>query len=386
MPIRLLLSIFCFYSVTGMSLGIFTNGGGFSADSDNVWFLGEEPVRYCVRSHPQFSFSESEVRDVIRQSIQTWVDFLERYGLDKMEFSQLHDHSSLGLALKFIEVESCDDPSVELTFLMDPRPLPLADASGVRYRDIGYAMRGSYNHMTYRNTGTIHIMNWLKNTRELKHLITHELGHVFGMAHGSLPIMHEYVADVFNAPTEDNSLLGMIELPTWRYRLRAKERLDFTYTGTFNGMYESNQKLGPLREIFGFNAGGHHSLNLRLSSNDTQGDMSLVAVDQSTGRRAEMPGRFELRAAMGDPWTGESGPVLFSYWRPDFCSHVLTGARHLDTRALNTQIEGVFEFNGKSYPMVLQGEPHIVLRIFNPDTGRWWNTESYKAEISPPAR
>jgi hypothetical protein len=54
----------------------------------NPWFVGDEPIQYCVDTDSDLLIYREEFAASIRKSIATWTGFLKLYGIDKMKFGQ----------------------------------------------------------------------------------------------------------------------------------------------------------------------------------------------------------------------------------------------------------------------------------------------------------
>src|SRR5262249_40129248 len=59
-----------------------SNGGGFDDESNNIWFLGEKPVHYCVQVSPDYSLNATQAASMVQQSIADWVAFFHARGFD----------------------------------------------------------------------------------------------------------------------------------------------------------------------------------------------------------------------------------------------------------------------------------------------------------------
>lgn len=375
----LLCCLWIIFGISPASAGIFTNGGEFSKDQDNVWFLGPEPVEYCVETDKLFGLRPEQTRPIVREALSDWIEFFKKYGLDRMQFHDLTGGRSLGLSLNFTEVERCEPGKAQLRILLGKETPQTIDIQRTRTNALGFAFRGDYDHQAYRTAGGIFIRRWNFDPLTFKHLMLHELGHVFGMKHDSVAVMSEKVADRLVMGGYDRYFFGKIETPTWLYRLTG-QTLDFTAGGRMSGKYEPNFVLPFLRDIFGFTRDGHHSLKLRVEALPPpmrQWKVTLEAEEFGTGMRAEMTGRFFVRESDGAGWKGVSGPNLYTPWEKGTCDELLNTRRALDGRHAEWEADGIFEFQGQTYPAILEARPGTMLRIFIPQKKIWWSTENY---------
>lgn len=293
------------------SSGFSTNGGTPSADQGNVWFLGEEPVEYCVESLR--SENRSAAAAMVREAIDDWIAFFHKYELDQFSFGALAGKPGLKLALNFREVEKCTRPEHQIRFLFGVKTPEVERALETEVNAFGLALRRPYDHQTYRTGGQVYLRELHFTGSRLKHLILHELGHVFGMEHDSVFVMDERVVDLVRGLTNSYTELGKIESTTWPYRLQEKQRIDFSANGRKEGRYEPNFVIVFLRDLFGFPKDGFHSAGLDLSF--------------------------------------EGGPA------PSWLAS--------------------FRFEGTTYPAVLEQRKGLILRIYVPQVDMWWSTENY---------
>ena len=361
--------------------GISTNGGNLTSDQNNVWYLGDKPVRYCIENHPRFPLNLKESQALVRESIDDWIQFFKKYGLDKMSFDDLKNHGSAKLSLNFIEVPCDNDPEL-LRFQLGTDQPSIKESLSIDSRQNALAMsiRKDYNHETYRNGGIVWIRNWSFNKAEAKHLLLHELGHVFGMQHDSIHVMDSQVAD--NIRIRKNSkFLGMIESPTWIYRLNPKDTIDFTANGRVKGNLEPNFLLLLLRDVFGFERENNHSLSLHVESAEgpyPSWNLKVELTEDETGKKVEMQGNFMQVVVAGSKIAGSQGPTLYTEWQ---CTNCKENGRHfqkhLDTRPSGLEATGSFTYKGVTYPAILENRKGILLRIFITGKNLWWTNQNY---------
>jgi hypothetical protein len=209
------------------------NGGDSHHLQDNIWYLGQESVSYCVKVGDDSAINKYEASKIIRESFAQWKKFFNKYSmLDKplkanrrRQNLTFPDGVTRAMSANFKEV-SCAElkkstSGEELVFLIGK-----SNALIDMYKDLatenayGLALRKGYNHDTYRNAGFVWTSSDIKEPAIIKHVILHEIGHVFGMKHDSVHVMDEDLVDFIEAKKKHNkSNLGVIESKAWKYRL-----------------------------------------------------------------------------------------------------------------------------------------------------------------------
>lgn len=362
--------------------GISTNGGSLTKDQNNVWYLGDQTVRYCVEHDSTSPIVQDEVRQLIRHAINDWKDFFKKYQLDQLAFDNLKNHSQLKLSLKFEEQKSCDEDPELLRFIFSDEVPYLK--SGITIDEIknslALAIRSDYNHKTYRNGGVVWIRDVPLTKRQLKHLLLHELGHIFGMEHDSVYVMDTHVADQI-VKTNYSALHGFIESPTWVYRLRPGDIIDFSSNGHMDTSYESNFLLSLFKIVFNFDNPNHHSAQLFVENaygGSSTWKMNMQFVEAETSRTVQMQGDFLHAEINHNDTKGRRGPVLYTNWYCQSCEPDGTQyRRYLDPYPSILEATGSFKYNNIVYPAILENRKGILLRIFITDHQTWWTSQNY---------
>ncbi|MCX6116434.1 MAG: hypothetical protein NT027_02745, partial [Proteobacteria bacterium] len=208
--------------------GSANHGGGTSVDQNNPWFLGSDPIQYCIESpSSDYPVSLSQLKLLIKSSIEDWQRFIAKYDFSNQHWSnapfKLPPPSS-----SFAEVSNCNPETEQLTFLFGKENKTTLQYGSKSEHLLGEATRGIYNYSTYRTGGTIKIKNFTSDQKKLKHLILHEIGHVLGFAHDSVFVMDERIGDRL-ALNEFDTYYGNIESPFWTYRISKSQDIRFFY-------------------------------------------------------------------------------------------------------------------------------------------------------------
>ncbi|OUR94838.1 hypothetical protein A9Q84_17160 [Halobacteriovorax marinus] len=209
------------------------NGGDSHHLQDNIWYLGEKTVSYCVKVGADSIVNKYEASKMIRESFTEWKSFFNKYSMLEKPLKANRRRANLAfpdglkrsMTSNFKEV-SCNElkkskKGEELVFLIG-KSNALIDL----YKDLatenayGLALRKGYNHTTYRNSGFVWTSPEIKDVEVLKHVVLHEIGHVFGMKHDSVHVMDEDLVDFLEAKRKHSKAnLGVIESKSWKYRL-----------------------------------------------------------------------------------------------------------------------------------------------------------------------
>ena len=368
--------------------GTFTNGSDFTSDNENVWFLGLEPIEYCIERSPQFRIPHDRAREIVREAFADWRAFFIKYGLDQLKFEGIAKGRSLGIAIDAKEVAACTKPATQVRFLFGVDSLESLDARRSHPSALALSIRGAYDHTTFRNGGQLWFRNWLDwNETKLKHIVLHEIGHVFGMPHDSVYVMEKQAADFAALLASTDRTLGQIESPTWPYRLRAGDTVDFTTDGRKDKRFEPNFLLVFIQNLLGFERDGWHSVQLRARDADTAVPMWKLDVtfrERGTGKELTLGGQFFIRGEPIRSPKGLRGPEL--YTRYD-CRNCASGTHmdlhYLDPLPSGLEAEGSFTHPVTKvvYPAILDDRKGAFLRIFVTERKQWWTVDNYNAVL-----
>jgi hypothetical protein len=364
------------------------NGGGPNRVQDNVWYLGQEPVRYCVKVAPLYPLSYTEAQSMMQRSLQAWQMFFQKYqiGHARTPNPALQD---LAMSLRFVEVSCSQAAELEVHFGEENETIRL-------YREmhesdgLGLAVRRSYDHHTHRHQGYIWLQNFTRDPRRIEHMLLHELGHVFGMKHDTVFVMDGRVALWLERMKPNDpavKFLSRIEADFWPFDLLPGSRI----------------RLVPYARQLPRSGSSSFSQNCR------SGSLSLDQIPLDF-----QPPVFPLSGCVnlhlqknreGDLWnfqleiSQESGPLWFPFFgaflpsEPGNTMPLVPGTQSnfqnlgrtpapwsfvpYGQHSMHARLSGYFIRGQTRYPAKLSWDDGLTLEIFIPDQGRWWSIRSF---------
>ena len=371
------------------------NGGDYHQSSQNIWFLGNKTIRFCIESSQDYPLSESELKDLVQESIGDWKSFFAKYGLDnnkivggfpRPRFNRFSfmDGKNRGLNLNF-RYGNCGNEKLKFFFGKENKLITTYKKIATEH-PFGLALRKSYNHKTFSNQGLIWIANFSSNVEKIKHTLLHELGHIFGMKHNSVFVMEENLGEFLSKGSKLHSnFLGQIETDSWWYRIledrplilssrrgRRQRRLLGCQDTTFN-----SNKLIPIGVIKKF----------RLNRNDCH-RITLTLKSTVEGRKVRK--KYELKI---EEFFSKKVISLFGFFRPSkgvkpsfpgpgLYTQFKVGPRvvwkrlPIDKSIPDFPKTGAFNFRGQKLPAKMTSNKGVVIEMFIPGFNRWWTLKT----------
>jgi hypothetical protein len=388
--------IFCFtllLSLQSVAGGWSGNGGTSAYDKDNIWFLGDEPIPYCLITSENVPMKPA-VEQMIRRNSGKWREFLARYGLDQDYFGKSYrpfpDKKERRISGQFVPAVNCGEVEQfcapqktndeacynalrdKVLFLVGTPNKVVSDYLRLNGAVQGAAIRTEYNHATYRTGGIVWIndLGTSGGWTQYEHLLLHEMGHVLGMKHNSCWVMSENVA----ALLKWNGIgdLGTIEGSNWPYSFKANDLLWFTDANlAFNGSpkgYYPNSFIHPALDALGFGKDNYFRVTgkIILVLNDVKIDIQID--EQPTGLTHHLVGNlgshFSMNADINTPqifteWSSQQGPS--KYFQTEY----------LRSGWVPEDLEGVFDWKGQKVPVILRRKKGMTLKMYFPGTSDW---------------
>ncbi len=356
---------------------ISTHGGKVKTDEENVWFLGREKIPLCVLRADDFPLSEPELRSLIHEAFVEWRSFFAKYKMDDVQLDGFSDGKSRGMTLEIEISESCSHPRKELLFLFGSTFGEMSLPEGIDHA-LGLAMRWPYDHKEYRSGGIIWVKGWTSDRVKIKHILLHEVGHVFGMKHNSTFVMDAKIADRLLHVSDGE--FGKIESVHWPYTLERGSEVDMSYTFECQGVkgFTINSSLPKeILEKLELDRNGCFRLGLKYVSRRGLSNQKLqLTISTLEGKSFEFSGSFtsHLRAAT----KSTKGPSLYTQWRVFGRDDLLISTtKNFDTSAYLFPLQGQFESSVRGekvkFPAIVEMNRGPSISMFLSDSAKWWN-------------
>lgn len=350
-----------------------SHGGDTLASDDNPWALARRSgqVEYCIERDADYDFSNAELQDLIEESVSDWAVFFRKPWLNNGTFNRGAQGKLTLMSFNFSYIENCNNPKDQITFIFGARRFEKSEATALLLSS-GYP---SQNNMPgaaipYSNEKIGGVV-WVakddytigsfkpvaNNSRKqrllgVKHILLHELGHVFGMPHDSVFVMDSSVGAKIgvHGHAEKSLYLAKIEAPNWRYDLwSGMEVLRTPIT------VEASKLLGVQYSASLF-------LVIKLFDLEEAKPIKrwqLAVVDKSGGLGKSIEGEFKVIEQ------GEKGPSLYS------AKNGKAFYLHLDTRKHVSKIRGRFLDGNLSMAAQLDLLKVPKLQLVNGLTADW---------------
>lgn len=366
------------------------NNGSFGGSSDSVWFMGDAPVEYCITRNQTYPLTQGELSDLVRGVINEWTGFFAKYELNAKQILPFFiAPRERRLAQRFVEKPSCDNPTEQINFLFGVTNTFLDQNILQIENSIGTAFRHTYNLETNRTGGVVWLADFTTNSLYIKHSLLHEFGHVLGMPHDSVHVMHKHFVDLFthlSAELENQIIdpaLGKIESEAWRFGLQKNgEPLNLSNGYECHGQigdWASNSTLpsflGEQLESFG----GPDGCYKALLSFDHYIDLSTVVLNVTfqalNGAHIKLAGTYE--SSSNNVENSTYGPNVYAKFgearsEPATINSYFTHLGAENWLSLKPELEGFIDFNGSRYAATVFNDRGLSLRIFDSQTGRWY--------------
>ncbi|MEK6706509.1 MAG: hypothetical protein AABZ06_12055 [Bdellovibrionota bacterium] len=378
--VGLLAGLFYNFQIAMAGGGWTGNGGDHLRDQQNAWFLGTEPVSYCVLRAPDFPLGDTEIDQMIESALSDWRIFFHKYSLDESTIGKnprlgiFPDHQARGLSLNFKKIPTCpQEPAEEVVFLFGVTT-PVIDEAiqhGAQ-NSIGLAVRKDYNHQTYRSGGYVWTKTFTSDPGRIKHVLLHELGHVFGMKHDSVYVMDSRVADLVDPSRGtriiSKPLLVAIESPNWKYAFRPGEIFSLTWEAPESAFRIPWQ----IKEDLRLSATDTYSATFSFKEKFTQFGLYAFNLDiESPGHEKTSLTLYMNRIDVSEAQSYSPG-VFTRYKIHSSTPKESWFFQGLDNQSIPRSFIGYVNIGTRRYAAVLHYIHGPTLRIFGTQEGQWW--------------
>ena len=372
----------------------FSGGGGdLNHTADNVWFMGKKKVHYCISKADSYPLSTQDLETLVKESIGQWVSFFKKYEINsKGLFLPKRPEATLiaevvpTLSTEFKYQGACEqeDNNSEKLHLY----FGIANKYIEAYKHfstenaLGLAIRASFNHKTLRNGGYIWVDHFSNDVKRIKHMLLHELGHMFGMPHDSVFVMNEDIAyELKNTDHFNSDYFGSIESPSWVYRIKQAEPLVLT---SLKGIRFKPNRPNPcrikdfkpnkslpifIRKNLRLPERGCHKISLNLLKKEKKNNYFELSIETRRKNYSIKGILRPEREALFNP----KGPTVFTAFRPHPNDNkVIMRKGIFDPIPPETPAKGSFKIMGQNYATKLGQDKGLQLEIFFSKENRWW--------------
>lgn len=282
-----------------------SNNGWSSSGGDDepysagaAWFLGNDPVIYCLEKAPDFSVSEAETIKIIKQSVLTWKDYYEKN-------KKFLNNSSDEINFNF-QAGSCNGKE-DLKILLGVESEEIRHQKERYFNPFGFAVLKSYNLESKRGKGFVWFADPKKaypnsHQKSFHAMILHELGHVFGNDHVEGTIMSlSLPKTISNEATTDGGIT--FDDPAFNKlftQIDGKRTLFFHHMAnwSYEGIMPSQEiaksltgrsfREGNLKAVFA-NNGPNVNYSLKLCENSTCSVIPVTLLGEGTTDTSSTP-------------------------------------------------------------------------------------------------
>ena len=402
------------------------NGGGSRDESDNIWFIGNDPIKYCISKGEDFPLEGKKILTLIESNIKKWLAFFESYDLLNKKLAQGYAHQRLnrlefkdgknrGLSTDFIYTNECKEARLQFLFGVENKVIKNYKKFSSEH-PYGLAVRQKYDHKKYNHKGIIWIDQFTKKEKEIEHILLHELGHIFGMKHDSVPVMDEKLSQFLGKKGDFlTKFLGKIESDSWTYgfkinhpiimssnkgmriRNRASGRAGHRdgrrrYGSSFCGDETFSPNLTIPKEILSslnLNSMNCHRVTLTMTGSEQHRMRSFnsftLKIEQSNTKYAQTIFSGVFMASAGRKERIDGPGVVTELKFDKFSNH--TKRKHFFRKLTLKKstnllpLTGKFNLGNESFPTKISSNRGLVIEIFIPEANKWWTLKTHYNQV-----
>lgn len=368
-------------------------GGDFYRGRDNIWFLGEKEINYCIDAQKNYPVSLNNLEELVKESLGNWISFFKKYNLDKRYLSLNGNRKFVPLikeklkpSLRYVYTGKCPKDfklageSIHFLFGTNPKLIE-SHKKMTGENTLGFAIRKKYNHENLRNGGVVWISSLLKEKVRIKHILLHEIGHTLGMKHDSVFVMNEDIAYALrDNETLDPEYFGKIEAPSWVYRLKSGDELILTDAMGVRSNHNCQENYIPnsslpqfIRKALFLNFSDCHKISLTFRDLSTKNKKFELKFNTPNGTKLFLSGIFNpIENSLSDNF----GPGVFTYWQRPNGTGGIWERGVLDNRPPAIPSKGSFSNDLMNIGGFISLNKGIKLDLYFPQTGKWWSLNS----------
>lgn len=409
----LIISFLFFYSMQVLSAegGWSGNGGGSLSEADNIWFIGDKEINYCLKISDDYPLDKETITNLIENNISKWKEFYSKYdlldkklaqGYNRATLNTVHFHDGLNRGVNFNFQYKDDCKEARLTFLFGlETKLVKAYKYLTENHPYGLAIRQKYDHKNYAHQGVIWIDNFSTDEKEISHVLLHELGHMFGMKHNSVHIMDENLGRLVGETRQFNSqFLGVIESDSWSYRILKEVPLVMTSKRGFfpaqaisdtatpalcgDKNFSPNSTIpAPIRLALGLGTMDCHKLTIINLGKVGHKNSYKFSLEELFSKKTKSFLGF-LRGTIGikPELIGPSVVTDVRRLTPAGLFFKTKRKLTLEKEATYKQLTGVLADKETKYPVKLSFYKGPIIEIFVPKAHMWWTLKTKYNQIN----
>lgn len=190
------------FGIDSQSNGGMTSGGGhgeYVTTEDNPWFIGDQPVHYCLSRDPNlFSADDATVANELDRVFADWVQTIRKIGKTH-DWLWVSTGTKLNLSTKFVLDPACT-PDTDVTFILGAIPARVRNTIAPDPSLVAITKQETFDLKTGRAKGFVWLTpdigniiyrgpakpHFWTNPSALYNVLMHEIGHLL-IGRGHIP-------------------------------------------------------------------------------------------------------------------------------------------------------------------------------------------------------
>jgi len=190
------------------------SGGGSTifAHQGAAWYLGDEPIHYCIQRHQSYPVSIAAIKESISKVINKWKIYYQIKG-----FSRPQEDEKLPLINFNYQLNENCQGNEDLTFYFG-RATEEVEQLKTNYQDpLGFSYSKSFDKKRAWTNGLVwisegktangqsghHEIDFVNSPVSLDVILLHEVGHIMGIGHVPFTVMQKEIVEVLQTKTID---------------------------------------------------------------------------------------------------------------------------------------------------------------------------------------